>query len=275
MKNIRYKITGLLFILIGLSGCAEDDFTTFQGEKSGIYMTNVSSTDMYGSVSTYIDSISFSFALYPSAITKLPISIPVRIMGNIKDYDRPFILKVDESKSTAKRGVHFDFEDKDCIIPANEAIKKVPITIYRTPDLATKTYRIEFYLEANEHFTIELEKYKNTAAWNAPGVFLNGSQFKISFNEFYNEPRWWSFSASNFFGRWSISKEKRVNAIMGWTHMDWEYWRIPYGRLPFAAKMLRKELQALADAGTPVLDDNGKYMQLVNPYEVDYSAYEM
>lgn len=275
MKNIKYKITGLFLVLIGLSGCAEDDFTTFQGEKTGIYMTEVSSTDMNGSVSTYIDSISFSFALYPSAFTKIPISVPVRIMGNIKDYDRPFILKVDESRSTAKRGINFDYEDKDCVIPANGAIKKVPIIIYRTPDLATKTYRIEFILEANEHFTIELEKYKNTAAWNAPGVFLNGNRFKISFNEFYNEPRWWGYTAVNFFGRWSISKEKRVNAIMGWTHMDWEYWRIPYGRLPFAAKMLRKELQALADAGTPVIDDNGKYMQLATPYEVDYSAYEM
>ena len=61
---------------------------------------------------------------------------------------------------------------------------------------------------------------------------------------------------------------------MGWTHLDWVNFNVPYGTMAYAAKLFRKELQALADAGTPVIDEDGSYMQLMPPYEVDYSAYE-
>ena len=41
------------------------------------------------------------------------------------------------------------------------------------------------------------------------------------------------------------------------------------------AKALVKELQELADAGTPVYDEaNNEYMQLGEDFQVDYSAYQ-
>lgn len=274
MKKIIYQIAVILFVTLWFTACTEEQFTTFNGEKSGIYMANVQSTNISGAVLSYIDSITFSFASSKSDVTQLKRQISVRVMGNPVNYDRPFVFKVDETKSTAKRGINFDFNDEDCVIPANTVLKNIPVIIYRTPDLASLTLRVEFKLEPNEHFTTELERYKNTVAWNATGTTMCGTRFKISFNEFYSEPSWWGMMGGEMFGSWSISKEKRVNAIMGWTHVDWENWNVPYGRMPFAAKQLQKQLQALADEGHPVIDDNGKYMQLASAYAVDYSAYE-
>ncbi|MCF0173534.1 MAG: hypothetical protein HUJ91_07415, partial [Bacteroidales bacterium] len=98
--------------------------------------------------------------------------------------------------------------------------------------------------------------------------------YKIIYSDIYSSTNTWEWNGKTALGEWSASKEKRVNAIMGWTHYDWVMGVPPYGRMGYAAKMLRYELQALADAGTPVVDDNGEYMQLGAKYLVDYSAYE-
>lgn len=274
MKSLL-NILGVVFCigLINIS-CSEEGFKTFGGEKSGIYMQSVASTDMYGTPLSYKDSIVFSFSSYKEDVVQYTLSIPVLVMGEVKDYDRPFVLKVDESKSTAVRGVHFDFKEEDCIMPANEASKKVPIVLYRKADLQTQTVRIVMSLADNEYFTAELEEYKNTPSWNAVGTELCGTRYKIIFNDTYTVTNRWITFGESFFGTWSASKEKLLNEIMGWTHMDWVYSRVPYGRMGFAAKELKKYLQELADAGTPVIDEDGSYMQLQPPYEVDYSAYQ-
>lgn len=256
------------------ASCSEEGFTTFGGEKSGIYLQAVAYTDLYGNPQQYTDSITVSFSSYKSDVEQLTVRVPVSIMGELKDYDRPFTLKVDEEKSTAIRGEHFDFNDADCVIPANEASTKVPVVLYRHADLANKTVRIELCIEDNEYFTVELETYKNSTSWNAIGNNLSGKRYKIIFNDTYAVTTWWFFFGESFFGTWSASKEKRLNELMGWSHLDWVNSDIAYGRMGYAAKMFCKQLQELADAGTPVIDDDGSYMQLMPPYEVDYSAYQ-
>jgi hypothetical protein len=42
--------------------------------------------------------------------------------------------------------------------------------------------------------------------------------------------------------------------------------------MPFFAKELQKELQKMANAGTPVRDEDGHPMQLPSPYSVNYDA---
>ena len=90
---------------IGLfTACSEESFTMFNGDLSGIYIQrNVSSSqnnDGYYLGTTYADSVNYSFAS-AGDITKATIPLTIKIMGNIVDYDRPFVLKVDESKTTA------------------------------------------------------------------------------------------------------------------------------------------------------------------------------
>ena len=41
--------------------------------------------------------------------------------------------------------------------------------------------------------------------------------------------------------------------------------------MPFYAGELQKELQRLADAGTPLREDDGTLMQLPSPYNVNYN----
>lgn len=276
MKSLRY----LFYILTGIcffTACSEESFTTFNGELSGIYIQrNVSSStnnDGYYLGTTYADSVNYSFAS-AGDITQATIPLTIKIMGNIVDYDRPFVLKVDESKTTAIRGTHFDYDESSCVMPANAAQTTVPVTLFRHSDLTTGYYRVEFYLEANDYFTPELEQYKNTDSWTATGDTLCGTRYAIRFSEILTNPgMWWNLYMAEYCGEWTANKETLLNQIMGWTHSDWTGWRVPYGQMAFAAKQLRKMLQEAADAGTPILDADGSYMQLIPPYEVDYSAY--
>ena len=55
--------------------------------------------------------------------------------------------------------------------------------------------------------------------------------------------------------------------VCGFTMDDWNNAggtgvKIIYGRCGFFATMVQKYLQEQADAGTPVVDSDGKYMQL-------------
>lgn len=280
MRRLLYYT---LFICAALLvACSEEDFKTFNGEVSGIYLQRDGSwtQDMvFGGRldQTYYDSLNYSF-LTAGDLTQTTQNLPVKIMGNVTDYDRPFVITVDESQTTAQRGVHYDFNESDCVIKAGTAETNVPITLYRHSDLLKGYYYIMFQVESNEYFTTELDEYKNSSNWQVDSDVFSGRRFKFIISEVYTEPSYWD-TGYDTLGDWSASKEQRVNNLMGWTHSDWlsggfSYSPVQYGRLSYAAKLLRKELQALADAGTPVVDDNGSYMQLAAGYEVDYSAYE-
>jgi len=276
MKTIRF----LLYIFIGtclLQACAEEDFTTFGGEVSGIYIQRDATTsyDANGNriVVGYCDSVNYSFAS-AGDVTEVTQYLTVKIMGNVADYDRPFTLKVDEERSSAIRGVHFDFEENDCVILANTARTSVPVTLFRHADLTTGYFRAEFYLESNEYFTTELEQYKSMASWSATGDTLCGTRYTIRFSEILTRPTlMWMTQAEDLFGEWSPNKETLINQLLGYTHTDWTRGNVSYGELMFAVKQLRRQLQEAADAGNPVLDEDGSYMQFVPPYEIDYSAY--
>lgn len=270
MKHIIYTLALLLLAGSWLTSCAEEDFTTFQGEKSGIYIQNVTGYTITGVPTSFSDSTTYSLSVYPESSSEIAASVNVYLMGNIADYDRPFVLKVNEEKSTAKRGVHFDYDESTCFIPAGKASNSVSVALKRHPDLTESTLRIEFYLESNNEFTTELEQYKNSASWNTQGEYICGTRFKIMFHNKYDTPKDWS---KNHFGDWSILKEQHLNTIMGWSHEDWLRGRCPYYQFGYAARALKEELQALADAGTPVMDGDA-YMQLGPNYQVDYSNYE-
>lgn len=277
------KVLSIAVATATFAACSEEDFKTFEGEVSGIYMQKQASWNLDSNNNplyySYADSTVVSFASSPGDITEQVVELPIHIMGNVADYDRPFVLTIDETQSNAQRGVHFDFNDAECIIAANTAETKLPVTIYRHMDLKSATYHVVFNLESNNYFTTELDEYRSNGDWQATAVdTLCGSSYKVIFSEILTQPSSWS-NAESYLGKWSADKETRVNALMGWSHRSWErygnYDGVRLGQLGYAAKLLRKELQGLADAGTPVYDDtNNEYMQLGADYQVDYSVYQ-
>lgn len=284
MKIKKYIVA--ILAAAAMVSCSEEGFTTYEPgtvgngtAKSGICFQKAYSTDINGNVYTYTDYTTLSFSSAPSTITKTTVYVPVSLMGDVTNENRPFKLTVDSEKTTAVAGVHYDLADSACYMPAGKAKQNVPIVLYRHEDLLKNQLAIVVKLEPNENFTTPLEKFKYDATWNSSDTtMLSGTVYTVYFSEKYSRPSYWNSFGNTYFSTWSAKKEKMINEIMNWKHSDWNYagfsgYPIAAGKFPYAARKLREKLQAAADAGDPIYDEDGSFMQLGSSYLVDYSKY--
>ena len=254
MKKLLY----LAFILpLCMFSCNEDEIMTFEDEDAGIYFQTGQQQRFYINIDAYYDSIPVEWGRIADHITDTVLYTRLRTMGKVRDYDRKVRVVVDQENTTAVEGVHYRVDFSNIVVPAGAAEVQVPVTFLRDKSLLTQEYRLMLKVEDNENF-----------------------------NEFYVEPVIWSFfsyawpDGINPCGVWSIKKQKLMSQLFNITEDDWDYekgWANNKGvqmmSFNYYAVKLRVYLQQLADAGTPVREDDGSFMQLGPGYEVDYSAY--
>lgn len=263
--------------IVSLSSC-EDKLELYSGCKAGVFIQQLNSYDVYGNPISFKKGQSFTFADYDERTQNYTLKFEVKLSGNITDKDRPFVLKVVADSTTAVEGRDYDISMNDYMIKAGEAAATIKVKLLRNPSLLQKMVRVYFRLEPNEHFELPIGDYKNSSGWNVAGPIYSAHDYYIEFGERYTQPSYWSFGTS-WYGAFSVAKYMELNKVMGWTVNDWSNAggtgaKIGYGRLEYASAALQKHLQKLADAGTPLIDDDGKsYVQLAGSYLVDYSAY--
>ena len=277
------KLRIILFALISfpfLWSCDKKEIPVFASDDAGIYFQRLTNA-VYGSTTEYYgDSTDFSFAGTNAYYTSHVLYAPVLTMGNVVDYDRPFKVVVDMEETTAVEGKDFEIELDSLVIKAGTSKAEVPVRIIRTETLLEKTLKIVLRLQENEHFKCYLETYKNTNLYTAKGEQISGVRYVFTFNEMYTQPNFWkNYAEKDYFGEWTAKKYQVVNQVCGLTPIDWQYanyygYKMQSARLPFFARTVRIYLQEQADAGNPVTDSDGKYMQLAPNYEVDYSDYQ-
>lgn len=277
------KLRIILFALISfpfLWSCDKKEIPVFASDDAGIYFQRLTNA-VYGSTTEYYgDSTDFSFAGTNAYYTSHVLYASVLTMGKVVDYDRPFKVVVDMEETTAVEGKDFEIELDSLVIKAGTSKAEVPVRIIRTETLLEKTLKIVLRLQENEHFKCYLETYKNTNLYTAKGEQISGVRYVFTFNEMYTQPNFWkNYAEKDYFGEWTAKKYQVVNQVCGLTPIDWRYanyygYKMQSARLPFFARTVRIYLQEQADAGNPVTDSDGKYMQLAPNYEVDYSDYQ-
>ena len=277
------KLRIILFALISfpfLWSCDKKEIPVFASDDAGIYFQRLTNA-VYGSTTEYYgDSTDFSSAGTNAYYTSHVLYAPVLTMGKVVDYDRPFKVVVDMEETTAVEGKDFEIELDSLVIKAGTSKAEVPVRIIRTETLLEKTLKIVLRLQENEHFKCYLETYKNTNLYTAKGEQISGVRYVFTFNEMYTQPNFWkNYAEKDYFGEWTAKKYQVVNQVCGLTPIDWRYanyygYKMQSARLPFFARTVRIYLQEQADAGNPVTDSDGKYMQLAPNYEVDYSDYQ-
>ena len=277
------KLRIILFALISfpfLWSCDKKEIPVFASDDAGIYFQRLTNA-VYGSTTEYYgDSTDFSFAGTNAYYTSHVLYAPVLTMGKVVDYDRPFKVVVDMEESTAIEGIYFEIELDSLVIKAGTSNAVVPVRLLRTETLLEKSLKIVLRLQENEHFKCYLETYKNTNLYTAKGEQISGVRYVFTFNEMYTQPNFWkNYAEKDYFGEWTAKKYQVVNQVCGLTPIDWQYanyygYKMQSARLPFFARTVRIYLQEQADAGNPVTDSDGKYMQLAPNYEVDYSDYQ-
>lgn len=260
-----------------LGACQKNEIMLFDREEAGIYFQYGGQTRLYINSEAYYDTLSYSFSTASDTVTEVILETRVRTMGKVKDYPRPVALSVDEEHTTAVEGVHYEVNLDTVMIPAGESEVMVGVKFLRAADLMGKKVQLVLKLEENEYFKIYFTEQNNTNVYYGTEMKIMADRFRFTVSEIYTEPSYWSF-ALDAFGEWSVAKFRLVNEVCEIPVEDWERGgygdsKVQAGRFPIYGLMVQRELQALADAGTPVLDDDGSYMQLGSNYEVDYSDY--
>ena len=274
MKKIVYLICIFLVTLVSVSSCNKD-VELYSGCKSGIFIQQVYSTDIYGNPLSYRDSSSYSFANAREDVKSGIVRIYIRSIGEVVNYDRPYVLKAAEG-TTAVEGEDYDLSENELVIKANQSIDTLNVKLLRTPKLRNQTMRLKLELVPNEYFETPITEYKNSSSWSTDGNMHSAISYIINFNERYSEPYYWTWYFNEYFGPFTVNKYLTLNEYMGWTGSDWSNagmtgQKIQYGKLDYFARYFKKYLQQKADEGDPILDDDGSYMQLASGYLVDYS----
>jgi hypothetical protein len=224
----------------------------------------------------YTDSTVFSFSVMTASRTDTTLTTLIRTMGKVKDYPRPVKIVVDAEKTTAIAGTHYEVDLSNVVIPAGKSEVAFPVKFIRSADMVNNKVDLVFRLEDNDYFKVPFAEQKNHPNYNSDGAIIMADRYRFTVSEIYAQPWSWML-AEEFFGQWTVAKYKFINEELDLTISDWENAgmsdKLSYGRLQVQVYYVRNALQALADAGTPVMDDDGEYMQLTDMYRVDYSAY--
>ena len=277
------KLKIILFVLsltLVFSACEKQDISVFTTDDSGIYFQRVTSYIYNSTTEYYGDTLAYSFASAKASIKSAVLSATIRTMGKVVDYDRPFKVVVDQEGTTAIEGKHYEVNLDTVVVPAGASTAYVRVRFFRTSDMMEKAIRLALRLEENEYFKCYFPEYKNMNTYSSTGVLIHGDSFSFTLSEMYTIPWYWRvIIETDYFGEWTPKKFVVINMVCGFTMADWNNAggtgaKIIYGRCGFFATMVQKYLQEQADAGTPVLDSDGKYMQLHPDYAVDYSRYE-
>lgn len=276
LKNILY----ILCLPIVVLACKEEEIKLYGLDDSGVYFQYIRNRSLQNDTHHYYsDSIDYSFSIAPHGATDTILKVRLNTLGKVKNYPRPVNVFVEQQATTAVSGTHYEIDLSAAVIPAGGSEVLLPVRLLRAPDLLTTSYRLVLRVEDNEHFKVPFAMQASSSYYADVSTQISANTFKIIISEVYTEPWVWQSYARTVLGAWSITKYIFVNQIMDISHWHWQVENYYNGgiqsyAIPIIAVQTRNALQELADAGTPLREEDGSFVQLGDAYKVDYSAYD-
>ena len=232
---------------ISFTSCDQEGIDTFELNESRIYFQEQNYTGSDGSAG-YSTAMNFSYVGYSLDYQSVVFGGTVKIMGEVKDYDRPIKVMIDEENTTMPSEGSYEVNFDTLRIKAGENSCKVNVRFLRPKRLNEGEDTLTLKLIPNEHFQV-LEEYKASNNWqNTTAQKIDGTRYQFRISEIYTQPGAWGQYAGTYFGTWTITKFVYINSFFGFSTDDWTYHngassKITQARMPFFAKELQKELQ--------------------------------
>ena len=196
-----------------------------------------------------IDSANYSFATQIGVVNRDTIYINMRLLGDIKDYDRPFKLKAAQG-STAIENSNFVLPEG--VIKANTNTTEYPVVLINSAELKTKTLRLELQVEKNNHFP------EGTTIVTSGSTF---DKFKINFNDSLIKPTYWD-NIQSYFGVYSDVKYKFMIDVAGFS--DFSFQTRGNTELLNLKGVMKRELQDYVAQNGNLLDENNNIVTFPN-----------
>lgn len=206
---------------------------------------------------------------------RVTINIKVMATGPVKDYDRTFNVEFNPDSTTGELGVHYEPLPEGMIIPANQSVGYVPVTLIRSADLQTQERSVGLRLVPNEHFGLSFPEWDAvpgfTATTGAIVSMFDAGMHKIILNDFMVQPAVWigSIQAGNReSGQWGAFSRKKIElmcSLFNLTYADFASTQtMPSVLSGLIASECARYLIEQYNAGSPVLEDDGRLMFIGN-----------
>ena len=115
---------------ISFTSCDQEGIDTFELNESRIYFQEQNYTGSDGSAG-YTTSMNFSYVGYSNAYQSVVFGGTVKIMGEVKDYDRPIKVMIDEENTTMPSEGSYEVNFDTLRIKAGENSCKVNVRFLR------------------------------------------------------------------------------------------------------------------------------------------------
>lgn len=147
------KIIGMIFGICLLAGCSKNEVPLYSDlDKVYFYERHY-----YLGAQQRTEELTWSFATKSSALMEGILEIKVRLQGRVDELrDRVVRAEVVADSTTAVEGTHFRLGDGVIKAGAYEGV--LPVTFYRTPDMANEIFRIKLRMADSDDLKAGLEE---------------------------------------------------------------------------------------------------------------------
>ncbi len=258
MKKYIKKIMLICATVLSVIACKEDEIDLFSGSDVLYFKWSVDGFN--NDSSKRLDSVYVSFASKTPDVVDSIYNIPVKILGNLTDFDREFKVQVLPT-STAVEGVDF-IMPTNVFIPAQSVTAMLPITLLRTETMQNEAVSIKVGLVPNEYFRTD---YYGTAEKIDSHELLKYNEIEVAVSDILNKPFWWDRIIKFYLGDYSRKKLMLFATVNNIPIPDWETSPPNIGTFFGQKNVFKAYLLEQKNNGTPVLEDDGTEMQL-GPY---------
>ncbi len=252
-------------LLVSFSAC-EKDIMGYEG-KEGVYFAVRHGSQFVTNRWPYQP---FSVVEF-SQLTKDEVDVPltVSITGPVKDYDRTFRVEINPDSTTAILGEHYTIPNENWTIPAGAISTNVILKVKRRPDLLDQIKTVGLRLVATQHFSLSFPEWDAIPEYTSGTVVpkFDASLHTVRLSDMMVTPAVWSGSIqpgnkeSGLFGIFSRKKMEFLTQYLGLKYEDFSSpANMPMIRMLVIASDATAILVRLKDAGTPVLDSDGRLM---------------
>jgi hypothetical protein len=270
MKRIIYCL--MLLGAVFQSVSCKKEMMGYEGME-GVYFA-VQSGPSFASPSSwpYHSYTNIEFVKYPQNINELDVNIKVMITGPVKDYDRPFRVELNPDSTTAQAGVHYLPIDETFVIPANSTVGYIPVTLKRTPELATVNKKIGLRLVANEHFGLAFPDWKAIpglgVSYLGTDTVFDATLHTINVNDLMVQPAVWYGSVvantNRETGSWGAFTRKKMELMCQLLNLTYADFGSSTTMTLVLTNLITSEMTRYLtnqfNAGTPVKEDDGRLM---------------
>ena len=149
MKNIKYIL--LLALLVSFSACEKHELMDYEG-LDGLYFDAQYGAE-WGDTTVWAHQIYTTIAFGRVDDVVLEGKVKVAVAGSVKNYDRPFEIKI-VADSTTIESSEYELEKLNYVIPAGQNHTYINVLFKKSERMFNETLQLQIALQPNEHFTL-------------------------------------------------------------------------------------------------------------------------